>query len=213
MNKLSLAALTAALVVGGAEAAYSGNQVISVSGPTTSSDILYYFPYVGTGSYFLSFTSSIPLYQGLFENVYQYIFNQYDEYGNYIGGDENDIARDFYTPINVTQFSEDIYIPPLPQDYNLYYPDGALYEQDFFSPYYSDVYLFYGSNAGPGTFTFTLTSAPEPSTWTLMLIGFGALGRDLRRRRSALTKSPVQKARTIIAELLARSARAHAGPS
>ncbi len=58
---------------------------------------------------------------------------------------------------------------------------------------------FSGYDATPGVFTFTaqgnqITSfsasalaapVPEPGTWALMLLGFGAVGYSLRRRRSA----------------------------
>jgi hypothetical protein len=35
-----------------------------------------------------------------------------------------------------------------------------------------------------GTFTYVSPSVPEPSTWAMMLIGFGAVGFAIRRRRS-----------------------------
>lgn len=38
---------------------------------------------------------------------------------------------------------------------------------------------------GPGT------SVPEPAAWTMMLVGFGALGGLVRRRRAALAKATV----------------------
>ena len=37
---------------------------------------------------------------------------------------------------------------------------------------------------GPGTIEFS--SAPEPTTWAMMLAGFGMLGLALRRRSPAL---------------------------
>ena len=35
-----------------------------------------------------------------------------------------------------------------------------------------------------GTFTYVSPSVPEPSTWAMMLLGFGAVGFAIRRRRS-----------------------------
>ena len=35
-----------------------------------------------------------------------------------------------------------------------------------------------------GTFTYLTQSVPEPSTWAMMLLGFGAVGFALRRRRT-----------------------------
>ena len=37
-----------------------------------------------------------------------------------------------------------------------------------------------------GTLTVTITTVPEPATWAVMLLGFGAAGTALRRRRVAL---------------------------
>ena len=39
--------------------------------------------------------------------------------------------------------------------------------------------------------TVTFASAPEPATWGLMILGFGAVGYSLRRRR-ALTLVPAK---------------------
>jgi hypothetical protein len=38
-----------------------------------------------------------------------------------------------------------------------------------------------------GTITITDHGVPEPATWAMMLVGFGAIGWQLRRRRSSLT--------------------------
>ena len=37
-----------------------------------------------------------------------------------------------------------------------------------------------------GTFTLLSNSVPEPSTWAMMLLGFGAVGYSIRRRRKTL---------------------------
>lgn len=63
---------------------------------------------------------------------------------------------------------------------------------------------FSGYDATPGVFTFTAQGnqissfsaaaisapVPEPGTWALMLLGFGAVGYSLRRRRSVGTFLP-----------------------
>lgn len=48
-------------------------------------------------------------------------------------------------------------------------------------------YAFWVQEASPGTapyaFDFVVSHVPEPSTWAMMLIGFGAMSVALRRRR------------------------------
>ena len=45
-------------------------------------------------------------------------------------------------------------------------------------------YLSRGQGAFSGNLTFTPTApVPEPATWALMLLGFGAIGFAMRRRR------------------------------
>ena len=46
-----------------------------------------------------------------------------------------------------------------------------------------------GFTAGPATLTITratVAAVPEPGTWAMMLVGFGALGVSVRRRRQSL---------------------------
>ena len=43
-----------------------------------------------------------------------------------------------------------------------------------------------GSYGGNVSFQAHPEDVPEPATWGLMLLGFGAIGWQLRRRRSAL---------------------------
>ena len=49
-----------------------------------------------------------------------------------------------------------------------------------------------GFNTGDGAYSGTLTfaavsSVPEPATWAMMLLGFGAMGVSVRRRRRTTT--------------------------
>lgn len=47
-------------------------------------------------------------------------------------------------------------------------------------------------STGPATFTFTFTAspAPEPATWALMIVGFGATGLAMRRRKISVASLP-----------------------
>lgn len=42
-----------------------------------------------------------------------------------------------------------------------------------------------GSFGGNATFTPAITAVPEPSTWAMLILGFGVVGYSLRRRRNA----------------------------
>lgn len=48
-----------------------------------------------------------------------------------------------------------------------------------------------GFTAGPATLTISqaVAAVPEPGTWAMMLLGFGAIGFAVRRRRSTLSVS------------------------
>jgi hypothetical protein len=43
-----------------------------------------------------------------------------------------------------------------------------------------------GDNTGPGSLggTVTINAVPEPAAWAMMLIGFGAIGASMRRRKN-----------------------------
>ena len=68
---------------------------------------------------------------------------------------------------------------------------------DFGTYKYYDFYsLGTGGNAAPGNVLLgglILTPVPEPSTWTMMLVGFGAIGWAFRRRKQ-LASANVQAA-------------------
>jgi hypothetical protein len=44
-------------------------------------------------------------------------------------------------------------------------------------------YLSRGQGSYGGTLTFTPSAIPEPATWGMLLLGFGAMGTVVRRRK------------------------------
>jgi hypothetical protein len=48
---------------------------------------------------------------------------------------------------------------------------------------WSNVGLDVGLEAGTLTFTRVAADVPEPATWAMMLLGFGAIGGEMRYRR------------------------------
>jgi hypothetical protein len=40
-----------------------------------------------------------------------------------------------------------------------------------------------------GNLTFVPTAVPEPGTWAMMLMGFGAMGVSMRRRKATLRQA------------------------
>lgn len=55
-------------------------------------------------------------------------------------------------------------------------------------------YAVWAQEASPGiepySFNFVVSLVPEPSTWAMMLLGFGALGVAFRRRRRSTVTLP-----------------------
>lgn len=109
----------------------------------------------------------------------KFTWDNYDENGRWtIGNDlpsqtaipfvhSGDIFRgDFRTPTEVTY----------------YWPNGNLKRTERWTSwfYLSDQW----SDVSEVPFTFTLSVAPEPATWGLMILGFGLMGVGLRRRRA-----------------------------
>jgi hypothetical protein len=72
---------------------------------------------------------------------------------------------------------------------NFYFTQGETYDEVLFSQPASG-HGFESDNHTVGTFAFPLTgtyvsgAVPEPATWGMMLVGFGAMGATMRRRRA-----------------------------
>ncbi len=131
-----------------------------------------------------SFSSSVPVTYGTVDYIYQQGFNQYfDVTGMYYGGDNVPINENrMFTGTSYTT------VFTTPSDYNVYYPDGDLEENDYFSPDNLNVDVFSnGTDGAPFQFTiYAVTPVPEPGTWAMMFLGLGALGAVFRGRSKVL---------------------------
>jgi hypothetical protein len=123
--------------------------------------------------------------------------------------DDNDFAVSFYSSVSLTDTGGSISIFPtsgfisaLDGDFNLdltyqtgsSHPVGSIFTDTTTGGGTLDLYLTDtgGGDVGPhdaesnGPFTLASVhaSVPEPAAWSLMILGFGALGVALRRRRA-----------------------------
>lgn len=59
------------------------------------------------------------------------------------------------------------------------------------APGMNNVLTVTGRNTGDGAFAGTLVfgAIPEPGTWAMMLLGFGAVGLSVRRKRATLMQA------------------------
>jgi hypothetical protein len=124
----------------------------------------------------------------LFEDAYARYYDQFLDYCEYstgdsiCGGDETpvDFAISFNAPFTV--------LPTFV--INQFYPDGNLFESDFFTllGIYADVEPtgFNATGAGYDLENIRITvieAVPEPAEWMLLVLAFGGMGCLLRRRR------------------------------
>ena len=79
-----------------------------------------------------------------------------------------------------------IYTFTIPKPYNFFFEfsDGIDFTTSGQAGSYQETFTN-GSAASTGTYTLT-TSVPEPASWAMMLVGFGALGAVVRRRKAAV---------------------------
>lgn len=145
------------------------------------------------GTYRYEFTLSVPTYAQI-ELIDVLSYDFYDaEDGTYYGGNDapNSLTTDFFA-VPVTHGGTFYTLRPPYEDL-----DGGILEQGY---YHLDgallhLYLPQEQNALTATrsvdYTFSVALVPEPAAWTLMIVGFGAAGATLRRRReAALPVSP-----------------------
>lgn len=151
---------------------------ITVAGPNTTDNINYSFGYTGSGT-----TSP-------FTNTVQWMNTLGGTYGitlstvaTAIGASNDvDITAAFVTgtginsPISLgTDFNNGVI-----EDYSL---SNLMLGAGTYTLTIEGTRIDNGSYGGNVAFQFVNAGVPEPATWALMLLGFGAVGWQLRRRR------------------------------
>jgi len=144
--------------------------------------------HLGPGAYRFSLALSAPVLGMDGEVVKQYVYNFYcDPDGSgvivYCGG--NDVPTGpLLEQVTPTLYQGELRVNP---PGTLPLPDGG-YEDNF------DVccdYRFGFEPISAGHYRFSVAAVPEPATWALMVLGFGAIGAAMRRRAATkLTPSP-----------------------
>jgi hypothetical protein len=81
--------------------------------------------------------------------------------------------------------------------FNLFSPDGGITEFGSLAPIPMQLLNTFdvtGYTGGAGSFAGTLTfqAVPEPATWAMMLLGFGAIGFAMRRRRDTVASRRIR---------------------
>ena len=139
--------------------------------------------------YDVSLKSSSPLEFTVIRGTY------YEHFHTYLDGveiDGNDQRLPFFVELTPsadrTFWSGQIFGAPTRRIAYEYYTDDAGVQHELMTMrwYDKNVWLAGGLLYEPdldGGWRFTLTAAPEPSTWAMMILGFSAAGAALRRRR------------------------------
>ncbi len=137
---------------------------------------------LGPGAYnFYLNTSNAPssINAAYFEEIYSYN-DFYDCYGNgieYCGGNDDPVDANL-TQATPRKFETSVYVQPATTTplggggYEISYDTCCTYVIDF-------------NSQGAGSYVLSYTAAPEPTTWSLMILGAAFAGMSLRRRRRA----------------------------
>lgn len=137
--------------------------------------------YLGPGSYRFSFTTSVPL-DGLYGYVEKSsIWNEYCDEGEgagefYCGGDDVP-TQPLFEQVSPTLYQLRMTVNPFVETFT---PDQFVVrtvEFDLCCTYSFDLYA-----AGAGSYSISYAAIPEPASWALLILGFGAVGAALRRR-------------------------------
>lgn len=162
-------------------------------GPTH--EAIYFDPYIGRGAhgivhFNLSFTKPVIDFMGqiTFSGYYDILTCSTPQPGPACGGALPGGGDDYYAffgDLDGTKqhfgLNASVYTA-----YNFLFRDksGYVFEQNVVTPY--QAYFEGASSSGNADWTLTeyLTGVPEPATWVMMLVGFGAVGFSMRRTRA-----------------------------
>lgn len=148
------------------------------------------------GNYVLNVDSSFHLTDGdSIEYEYDYTYVFYHDDGSFDFADDavQGVLVDLTAPNlpGPTKYSDKFYFPGLPNNYNTYFPDGHLQSINYFN-YTRSPNLSFALNGNPsfvGFLDLTLSAAPEPDEWALLIFGFAGIGAALRKVRSCRLSS------------------------
>lgn len=149
-------------------------------------------PFIPGGDYNVHVTSSLPLGDFELANTSYYFEQTYPLPGPFGGSDGFVYQNIQILGDNKYTLSGELQIAGIGPIFNLYYPDGSLFEVFTSTPLYATLTVDSTDYQTSGDWTISISSAPEPAAWGLLLTGFGAAGaslRSLRGKRSSLLSS------------------------
>lgn len=193
---------TAAAVLALAAPAVARADVVVYHQSGTSNGIFFEGSLGGAGQYKFEMVSTIPGANFFLQTGYTYHWDEFigpppKPHNQNITGNEFD--ESFTLDLSTgTDFFE------VPETKYTFYLSGAGYEALYGIPvgtslyredkYENPYFQIFGGNGQDFEFDFTITrlgdgggggAVPEPGAWALMILGFGAVGATLRRRRAA----------------------------
>ena len=129
----------------------------------------------------LAFSQSVDDVYGGVEETYTY--NDFCDFGDgggaeYCGGDDDPILP-LFARVSPTLYSLNVTVGA---PSTTFYPPGSIVVRE--DSYYTCCsYNFDVTSGAAGHFTLSYMAVPEPGTWLMMLLGFGAIGFAARRRQ------------------------------